>query len=74
VVAEDIDATGTIVIQYTVNGRDWSDLPTPVSETIAAGVGRQTVMFSLASLPCTLFRLAWQAGSIGAGTIEVYSI
>lgn len=75
VVVEDIDATGTVVIEYSINGRDWTALPTPIMQAITSAAGRQTYMWSFSNLVCLQFRVGWSpGGGATTGTIEVYVI
>lgn len=75
VVVEDIDANGTVTIEYSINGRDWTALPTPIVQAISSGAGRQTYMWSFSNLVCLQFRVGWSpGGGATTGTIEVYVI
>lgn len=74
VVTDQVDAAGTIVVEQSVNGRDWNDLPTPVSiATVANAIGRESAVINITGVGATYYRLRYTKGAATGGWVEVYS-
>lgn len=73
VTGDGIDGPLDVTVEFSVNGRDFTALPTATTATIAATPNRNTHIFSISNLPCLLFRVTVDASAATTGYIEVHS-